>query len=464
MIRLLKICFVCLLLFVLVVPPWHTSASGQAPPFGFPSLSFNPHQHQTSKRQSQAAPQASSTPRGNAVVTVTSASEVKPASTFEIKPLVESEEVADAPHVTTVPFAPFAPVTASFVPSQPVVVPVADAPTVPKLPVPAKPQTVSEGKLARWIDLQALTFTTRYRFVENSANVTTTNQAQYQNVLKGAFKFDEQGKYTVNAGVFTGKGFTNSWNNTSIGTGDLVTIHYLKQLYFAAKPVKGLEIQIGGLYIARGESTEATTYDNDGYITGQRVSVKRPKNFYFDEVSVTYGYLGDLTKPNLFRRLHRLNESNYHQFLVAKKFGKRVSFSGDYTFQSGTEYLRQAVKVDTRKLFAALDSFRFETYQRLDVNPNFGFNLNGEKTFLKNLTLGAGYARIDRDYHGLNGDRFNRGSRVYATGSYALSPDFTLSAFVGRGVNNDYAIPNKTRVDVLFTYNLSNALKRRKIF
>ncbi|MDQ3652871.1 MAG: hypothetical protein M3458_21860 [Acidobacteriota bacterium] len=90
---LLKICFVCLLLFVLVIAPWHTGASGQAPPLGFPSLSFNPHQHQTGKRKAHDAPQTSPTPRGNAAVSETSESDAKPEYTFEIKPLA-----TPAPH------------------------------------------------------------------------------------------------------------------------------------------------------------------------------------------------------------------------------------------------------------------------------------------------------------------------------------------------------------------------------
>jgi hypothetical protein len=71
--------------------------------------------------------------------------------------------------------------------------------------------------------------------------------------------------------------------------------------------------------VVRGESTEITGYDNDAYLTGQRVSVKRPKDLFFDEVSVTFAYLGDLTTPSITNRYHRLDEVNYRHLLASKK-------------------------------------------------------------------------------------------------------------------------------------------------
>lgn len=37
--------------------------------------------------------------------------------------------------------------------------------------------------------------------------------------------------------------------------------------------------------------SELTTYDEDGYVIGQRVSVKRPRPLHLDEISLTVGYL-----------------------------------------------------------------------------------------------------------------------------------------------------------------------------
>jgi len=68
----------------------------------------------------------------------------------------------------------------------------------------------------------------------------------------------------------------------------------------------------------RGQSTEVTSYDYDGYLVGERITLDRPGNLYFDEISITYGFLGDFNRPNVFGRLHRLGQSNYHEFGVSK--------------------------------------------------------------------------------------------------------------------------------------------------
>jgi len=242
------------------------------------------------------------------------------------------------------------------------------------------------GKLSRWFEVQTAILYARYRFVETSAGVTTANQIQHKESFQARFKFDEQGNYSLNAGLFSGRNFIATWNNTGWGTGAAQSNLALKQLYFSAKPVKGLELQYGGLYILRGESTEITSYDEDGYIVGERVSLKRPEKFFFDEISITYAYLGDLNTPNLNQRYHRLKQSNYHQFLVEKKTGKRAAISADYTFQAGRETLREAIKVNTAEL-RVFDFIRFENYQRTKIRPDYGFALFGEKTLFQRLRL-----------------------------------------------------------------------------
>ncbi len=115
-----------------------------------------------------------------------------------------------------------------------------------------KPQVNTECRLCRWIEIDTAAITARYRFIENSSGLTTNNQVQDNVALKGRFKFDAKGKYSINAGVFTGNGFTSGWNNTGIGTGHLFTNLYLKQLYLSAKPLNNVELQYGVLYINRG--------------------------------------------------------------------------------------------------------------------------------------------------------------------------------------------------------------------
>ncbi|MGH9943970.1 MAG: hypothetical protein ACRD9R_16620, partial [Pyrinomonadaceae bacterium] len=180
-------------------------------------------------------------------------------------------------------------------------------------------------------------------------------------------------------------------------------------------------------------------------------------------VSVTYAYLGDYSHPNLNKRFHRLQESNYHQFLVSKRLGKRAVVSADYTFHAGVETIREGVKIDTRKL-RFVDSLRFEAYQRADVRPDFGFAVGAEKKLRDNLTVGGGFARIDSAYHNLNADRFGRGQRAYASATYAITPELSASAFFTRAFANDFTVPNRTRVDAVFSYNFLKTLQRAGLF
>jgi hypothetical protein len=264
--------------------------------------------------------------------------------------------------------------------------------------------------------------------------------------------------------VFTGNSFINGFNDTGVGTGQAITNLYLKQLFLSAKPSNGVEVQYGGLYFQRGESSEITTYDNDGYLMGERIIIQRPRNFFFDEVSATFAFLGDLATPNINKRWHRLKESNYHQFLASKRIGERAVVSGDYTFQSGNDTLHQAVRVNTPD-FKLIDFFRVEVYERLERNTDAGLAAYLEKSLIqKRLTVGGGYAQIDRDFGGLNGDRFNRGKRFFFNGSYRLTPEFTISTFYTRAFKNDFPIVNRTRFEVIFSYNLLRSLQRTKLF
>lgn len=317
-----------------------------------------------------------------------------------------------------------------------------------------------KNDLDRWIEFDTISFSDRYHFIENTNHSKAANNNQYQVLIKGRFKFDAEGKYAVTAGLFTGNNFTTTWNNTGWGTGRHQTNLYVKQLYFQARPVKGLELQIGGFPILFGQSTEATAYDNDNYITGERVSLKYPRKLFFDDISVTNAFLGDLNQPNVFRRFKRLGRSNYRQFLVARHIGKRANFSADYTFQSGTDTLRQAIriKVPESKLF---DSVVYENYQIVGDRPGYGFNAFGEKKLNKTFSLSGGFAHIDRKL--LNGDRFAQGNRIHFTLGAKLGHDFSLSIPFTQMLGSSPDVRIRTRVDVVLTYNLLGFLQRKKV-
>ena len=331
------------------------------------------------------------------------------------------------------------------------------------LPAPAKsPEPILNGDFKRWVEIDALALSTRYRYIKVDSGVITNNQNQWQFNGRGRFKFDPSGKYSVYTVAGTGYNIASGWNNTGWGTGDPQMNVFIKQLYFEAKPVKAIGIQVGGLGINNGEATEIVAYDNDAYMMGERVQFRSPKHLYFDEVSVTFGHVGDITLPNVFRRFKRLDEWNYHQTLVRKKLNNVVSFSADYTYEAGRDTLRQAVRFKPPK-GKPLDTILFENYEQLSPVTGYGFNVAGEKQFWKKLTLTGGFAKIDQIM--FNADRFPRGKRFYLNTNYRISREFSVSTALIQAVG-DLPTPAtpRTRLDIILTYNILESLKKHKVY
>ena len=182
-------------------------------------------------------------------------------------------------------------------------------------------------------------------------------------------------------------------------------------------------MQDGGIYVVRGEATEITTYDSDMFLTGQRVTVKRPKQLWFDEISATQAYLGDWKTPDMWDRYQRLTESNYYHFLLGKKVGKRVGVSADYT--------EVKVRVPTMRSAFALGGSRGSPFstdsdlrrtraQKVGPTP-FGWALTLDKK-VGRAGMSGGFASIDEHYGGLNGDYYNRGDRWFGKATATLFP------------------------------------------
>jgi hypothetical protein len=328
-------------------------------------------------------------------------------------------------------------------------------------PAPARAaQPASAAKTHRWLDLQAGQLDARYRLIDTSAGVRTSNMLQHKQTLKAGLKFDPKGRYSLQAGFGTGNSFVGSWEATGLGTGDPTWSFALRTLYVAAQPVRGVDVQIGGLAATvRGESTEITAYDNDAFLIGERISVKRPKRLYLDEVSATAGYLGDVTTPNVFRRFDRWDEHNYTQLLAAKKLGARASTSADWTRVAGIDTWREAIRVGTKEA-QVVDAVRLELYQRVDGVEGNGFAVTLEKAASKTVALLGGYATIDRNNGTLNGDRYARGRRLFVESRVNLTPELSVNVFFTRAVDNDFVVPNKTRFDAVVSYNVLKALQR----
>jgi hypothetical protein len=313
--------------------------------------------------------------------------------------------------------------------------------------------------LKRWIDWQAGSVESRYRWFENSAGVEVSNSVQHKQSVRVGLKLDRDGRYSVQALAGTGSSFVSSWDNLGPGIGEPTWTFNLRQLYFQALPVKGLEASWGGQSLNRGEHTEITTYDNDNYVMAGRVSVKRPDDLYVDEVSVTAGYLGDLNSPNVFERFDRWDEHNYTQVLVGKKFGQVVSVSADWTDLNDISWLRQAVKVTTKPWTTAIDAVRFENYQRVEGDDDYGFVLSADKAVHPKIVLTGGYADIDRNNGSLSGDRYFEGKRIFVEPKIQVLPELGLSFFYSKAFDNDFPVRIDHRFDIVVQYNVLKALQ-----
>jgi hypothetical protein len=322
-----------------------------------------------------------------------------------------------------------------------------------------------EPALRRWFEFQQFVVSPRYRFVETSADKTTANQMQYRDQIRARVNLDAKKRYTVNAGFFSGSNFISSWNNLGPGTGTFdSTNQYMKQLYFSATPVAGIEGQFGGIYVNRGESTEWSSYDDDGFLVGGRASLRRPKSLYFDELTVTYGTLGPANEPNLWNRWDALGDPNYTQVLVAKRFSQMVSASFDYTGYADTDTLRGAIALRFKPK-AALSALRYEQYVRTsDPNAAAGFAITAERPITKWVRLQGGYATIDEHYGGLNADRIQRGRRFFVIANVPIWGPFSASLFATHALDATYSISNNTRFDAVFSWDVLNSLRKTGVF
>ena len=315
---------------------------------------------------------------------------------------------------------------------------------------------------ARWLDLQTLSVNIRHRRIVTSTGTVGKNQAQEKTQIRARFKIDPAARYAVHVGAFSGDGFTSSWNATGLGTGDFTGVHLVKQLFLAARPVAGLELQYGGLYVEKGESSEITYYDEDGYLVGERVFVRRPDWFFFNEIMATLGSRGDLDDSNVFNRFESLDRTDYRQVQLTRQFGDAATASFDYTWVDDASTIRPAVTLQT-PWTPALDQVRLEIYHRYGEDPASGFALDGSRN-IGRVRVTGGYADIDPAVGEFNGDRYGEGRRLYIGASIPVVAGLNLSLFGTHTVGETAPLPNKIRTDVVLTYSFLPALRRTGLF
>jgi hypothetical protein len=381
--------------------------------------------------------------------------------------------------------------------SSPVVAAVARAST----PADEKPLT------GRWLDLKTLSHSERYRNAYADGGVRDFDNAQARSLIEGKIKLDAQGRYDIGFRASSGRYFNWAYSNytgesflarvesaqfvagfytpaqyseftnalfadpVGLATSELTQSNgwefYMRELYFSATPVKPVTVEFGSFGIDRGLSTEITTFDEDGYLSGERIRLHDSKHLFFDEVSFTNAYFGDVGTVNLFDRGSSLKNFNYRQVIAEKRLNKLFAFSGEYTWQTAIDTTREAVLLNT-KISKVVDSVRMEGYERLNSKtfagaaqspigpiPSFtvdgasGLAITAQKTVGK-LSGDAGFASVDQDYsvyansrffHAvafpLNGDTFGMGKRAFVHASVKLAPGLSAYGFYTHEVGNE---------------------------
>ena len=324
---------------------------------------------------------------------------------------------------------------------------------------PASPSPPPPSGLSRWIDFQTGTIAFRYRYIETSTHDVTSNHVQSQVQFRARLKLDPKARVTLNTFIATGNNVIGGWNNTGMGTGDTVWDYSVKHLFVGVSPVAGVDLSFGSFAPLRGEGTEVTTLDNDSYLTGERISVRRPAQLRLDEIAFTSAYLGDINTPNLFGRSDRLfDERNFYQLYAARRLNKRLAVSADYTRYVGTPTVHAAMTASVP--WGVIDVVKYEQYIRGGDRGAAGFNVYVEKAVTKAWTIGGGYATIDESFGGLNADRFNRGKRVHQLSTIKLTPELSAFVFGTAAVHTDYRLSNRYRFELGLTYNVLGGVRR----
>jgi len=360
-----------------------------------------------------------------------------------------------------------------------------------------------KASFSRWVDVTEMSESQRYRnsYDENSEKIF--DSGQQRTALSAHIKIDREGRYFIGVRAESGQffnwgyadyighdfkyfsgltlnGFTPA-EYTSFLTAyaadpgganqdfrDKGWNFYVRDLYASVSPIKQLTVEFGSIQIERGYSSEITTFDDDGFIAGERVRL-HDAHLGVDEISFTSAYLGDVVTPNFFERGTRLKQSNYRQLAAKKLLNSHVAVSAEYNWLNGTDTVREAAlfKVPESKV---LDEVHVELYQRLNtvtfpgvaasfLGPVAPEPIKGGEGFavfvakkVGPVSGDLGYDTVDSHYgvylnsrfledvgFSLNGDSYSTGNRIFGHMSIKMNPVVSLFGYYTHTVSGtDY--------------------------
>jgi hypothetical protein len=296
----------------------------------------------------------------------------------------------------------------------------------------------------------------RLRGLQVTAPQAISNQLQVTEAIRGRIAFDRHGLVALQGGIASGRGFNGGWNATGLGTGATAYDLSVKQLFITARVSSRLRLEAGGLYFVRGQSTEATSYDNDGYLVGERANIAKPLPIV-DTLSLTRGYVGDYNRPDVFGRLRRFDRANYYQALAEKRVGHGV-VSVDYTRHNERHVVRAATAIDVNRRFL-VHRIRLEGYDRLTTEAGRGYTVTLQRGLPFALMSAVGMSTVDPKYGSLNGDLYGTGRRLITSIGRRVSGSLLVSAQIARALSPDASSP-RTRFDLSIAYDVLRVRQR----
>jgi hypothetical protein len=312
----------------------------------------------------------------------------------------------------------------------------------------------------RRVDVSTAALGLRVRGLQSTNAGAVSNQVQITGALRGRTTIGRNGFVAIHGGLASGRGFNSGWNATGIGSGGAAHDLAVKQLFVAIRPLRHVDVEAGGLYFARGQSTEATSYDNDGYLVGERAVITIPPIWFVDTLSLTRGHVGDLTRASVFDRLRRLDRANYYQALGEKRIAG-AAFSVDYTRNESRHVIRGGAAIDlNRRLF--VDRIRVEGYARATTAAAHGYAISVQRMVPFALMSSLGISSIDAEYGPLNGDLYGRGRRLFGSVSKRFRRALLASAQVATALGQDTS-PPRTRFDLSVAYDVRHARTPRPL-
>jgi len=307
---------------------------------------------------------------------------------------------------------------------------------------------------------------THFRYMDSGPGKVTARDEYYKISTRMQINLAGDGSTYLQARGESGRSFTASNDYTGMGLHERYWSFNLKSLYLGQKIGKHFEAQVGGVEFDRGAGTEATYADNDGWLEGYRLSYAGLGHNLPDKVSLTVGYVGDFTQPNVFPRLPRMGDENYIQVLAAKKLGKTRDLSAEYDSLQSIRYTREAFRWQKLPVPVTPD-LTVETIARASDNPRFGWSSNLQRTLPSKMPVRAGvfYSDIAEGMFQkgssqvlLNGDCYALGKRIGPTLSVTPFKNFEVSLFGAKRLDDTPG--TRYRGQIAVRYQLASLFNR----